>query len=173
MQPVLSNPLTKLLQTAWEEPIAISWEASERVITPLSEVNFAGRTYLPGRSERQKKAGGPKTIPAQTFVARVDEELKRWLAQGKISIPLPWVDFGQVQKSCERAFRPWPVCLPDDGRGAGLEEVFLRVQLRKFVQVFPWVRIEPGEIFVTSFAVIEALGFDLERPGLAPLLILP
>jgi hypothetical protein len=68
MQVAFPNPAEKLLLSAAENPITIRWQESERLVTPLTELFYAGRTYLPARSERPGKAGA-KQLPHESFKA--------------------------------------------------------------------------------------------------------
>ena len=73
---------------------------------------------------------------------------------GKIQISPPWADIGL--QTGERAFRPW---LGDPSLEAGpFDAVLVRCELLRFINVIPYLGIEPGEVVAILFALIRSIG---------------
>jgi hypothetical protein len=157
----LPRRLRGKLEIAEDNPPEIIWQADERLVTPKAEIFYGGRVYQPQRSEKDKKSG-IKIIPAQTFTAVIDQELKDLWASGKISLPMPFVDRGYTREGRIPAYRPWPNSGFDSG-GSDFGDCLVKVRMRPHLwrQIFPGLpgrEILPGMAFYTTWAVIRALG---------------
>jgi hypothetical protein len=158
----LPRRLRGKLETAEDNPPEIIWQPDERLITPLAEIFYAGQCYRAAQTERDKK-GGIKIIPAESFTAAIDQELKDLWASGKISLPMPFLDRGYTREGRIPAYRPWPNSGFDSG-GSDFADCLVKVRMRPqvWVQVFPGLpgrEIMPGTVFFAPWTVARALGF--------------
>jgi hypothetical protein len=158
----LPRKLRIRLEGAQDLPVEIDWQEDERLVTPKAEIFYDGRLYQPQRTEREKKAG-IKIIPAESFTAVIDQELKDLWASGKISLPMPFLDRGYTREGRIPAYRPWPNSGFDSG-GSDFGDCLVKVRMRPQLwrQIFPGLpgrEILPGMVFYTTWAVARALGF--------------
>jgi len=137
----------RYLEHCQDAPPTIEWERLERTITPLVEVCYGGRSYLPSVRTADRK-GQTTVTPAQVFLAAFDSELESLWATHKISIAPPWVTVGKIVGPGERVYRPWENCFaPGELPPVAFGSSYVRVRLQKFVQVLPHVAIKPGSVF--------------------------
>jgi hypothetical protein len=159
----LPRKLRIRLGAAQDVPVEIIWQQDERVVTPKTEVFFGDRCYQPHRTERGRK-GEIKIIPAESFTAVIDEELKLLWRGGKVDIQAPHLDRGRTKEGGIPAYRPWPGSVFESASNDPFDDTLVKVRMRPTVwqQIFPGLpgkEIMPGTVFFTTWAVIRALGY--------------
>jgi hypothetical protein len=168
MQPTenLPRPLRRKLEAAQDNPVQIVWDRDERLIVPLSEVFHDGRMYRPGRSDRDRK-GRLESIPPETFVAVVDDTIRNWWSEGKVSLVGPFIDIGKTSDGV-RAYRPWPGSMPDLMLSPSeFDSTLILVRLKHSIQVFSGLsarELVPGSIFYAPWAIVKVIGYWPQSP---------
>jgi hypothetical protein len=162
----LARKLRVKLENAQDNPIDVTWDPLERrVVTPLVELFYHGRSYQPAiRSSPNKKGDVTYTAP-QTFTAEIDGEIVGCWVAGKIQVDLPPVKRGRAADGT-RVYQPWPGSM-SELIDSNFNDTLVKVQLQHWVQIFPGLdphEIMPGAIFWAPWSVVQSIGYGIQRP---------
>ncbi len=124
----LPRQLRRKLEAAQDNPPVIQWDIDERLVIPQADVFFEGRTYRPGRTDRDKK-GRLETIAPETFSAQIDDQIRGWWKEGKVFLPDPYIDCGRTGSGV-LAFRPWPMTTNDWVQPSEFDGVMVLVKIK-------------------------------------------
>lgn len=169
--------LNEILQHFLAEPLEIEWRASaddKKLCVCIRRFTQAGTEYKPSSN------------PHRQEILSFDSGLaKTLLKQGVIELKSAKVDIGEANFRGEPlpAYRPWPGTLPGSEPAASefhrVDDPFVAIQLKKFIQVFPRNDLDliRGDRFITTISVIRLVSHRVEglpdNPGAAVEILQP